>query len=52
MTPPHGNWQWWESREAKDATELIEELRDLGCHTTDIGDAMFEADPFWQEQLK
>jgi hypothetical protein len=27
--------------------ELIDKLRALGCHQTDIGDAFSEADPDW-----
>ncbi len=26
---------------------LIDRLRELGCHTTDIGDAFYLADPYW-----
>jgi hypothetical protein len=33
------------------ASELVEALRGLGCHTTDIGDAMYEADPFWLNRV-
>jgi len=25
-------------------------LEKIGCHQTDIGDALFEADPLWQER--
>jgi hypothetical protein len=28
--------------------DLIAALRDLGCHQTDIGDALDQADPEWQ----
>ena len=27
--------------------DLIEALRKLGCHQTDIGDAFYDADPNW-----
>lgn len=29
------------------ADALIDTLRDKGCHTTDITDALYEADPDW-----
>ena len=28
-----------------------DKLQELGCHTTDIGDAMFLADPLWLNRL-
>ena len=31
--------------------EVVRHLKDLGCHETDIGDAMFEADPLWLNRL-
>ena len=34
------------------AQALIDKLQELGCHTMDIGDAMFEADPMWLNRLK
>jgi len=30
--------------------ELIDALRALGCHTTDIGDAFYTADPNWLDE--
>jgi hypothetical protein len=27
--------------------DLVAALRRIACHTTDIGDAFFEADPHW-----
>jgi len=30
---------------------LIGALEQLGCHQTDIGDALYEADPFWLNKL-
>jgi hypothetical protein len=51
VSPPHGQATPWMSREPMTAQELIDKLQDLGCHTTDIGDAMFEADPLWLNRL-
>ncbi len=34
------------------ASKLIDVLRELGAHTTDITDALYEADPFWLNRLK
>jgi len=31
--------------------QLIEELKGLGCHQQDIGDALDAADPDWLEHL-
>jgi hypothetical protein len=46
VTPPHGDGTLWRSPElSRDA--LIAELRARGCHTTDIGDAFYEANPEW-----
>jgi hypothetical protein len=47
VTPPHGGEQTWTSPTALTRDELIEALRRLGCHTTDIGDAFYAADPDW-----
>jgi len=32
--------------------EIFDKLIDLGCHTTDISDAFYAADPFWTEREK
>jgi hypothetical protein len=37
----------WATSEPLTQRELIAKLRDLGCHTTDIGDAFYSADPDW-----
>ena len=50
VTPPHGSGTTWHTSGPVSVDELIEQLRGLGCHTTDIGDAFFEADPNWLDQ--
>lgn len=52
VTPPHGRGERWASPNRMSASELVDALRELGCHTTDISDAMFEADPFWLNRVK
>jgi len=52
MTPPHGRGVPWTSPEPMSAEALVEKLEDLGCHTSDIGDAMFHADPLWLNRVK
>jgi hypothetical protein len=47
VTPPHGGGKHWSSSQPVSAKELIEKLQSLGCHTTDIGDAFYAADPIW-----
>jgi hypothetical protein len=47
-TPPHGKEEWRNPRPLA-SSKLVEELRALGIHTTDIGDAFCEADPNWLE---
>jgi len=49
-TPPDSD-QYWETTTALTAKKIIAELRRVGCHTTDITDALYEADPFWQNRL-
>jgi len=46
VRPPHGS-ESWQSSEPLSRADLIEKLRGLGCHTTDIGDAFYAADPDW-----
>lgn len=31
--------------------ELIDELESMGCHQTDIGDALYDCDPNWLDRL-
>lgn len=52
VTPPHGGGRLWSSPEPMTASKLIDVLRVLGCHTTDITDALHEADPFWLDRGK
>jgi hypothetical protein len=40
VTPPHGNGKPWWSPHPMTASDLIDVLRDAGCHTTDITDAL------------
>ena len=47
-TPPHASREW-RTRQPMTAADLVAELRKLGCHPADIGDAFFEADPDWLE---
>jgi hypothetical protein len=51
VSPPHGGGRLWCSPEPLTADEVVERLQDWGCHQTDIGDAMFEADPLWLNRL-
>ena len=46
VTPPHSeaDWRSWERMTAR---ELVDQLRGLGCHATDIGDAFYAANPDW-----
>ena len=39
VTPPHGTGTSWTSLQPVNRDELIAQLRRLGCHETDIGDA-------------
>lgn len=52
VTPPHGRGEPWSTPAALPLQELVERLEELGCHQTDIGDALFEADPLWQERTQ
>ena len=45
VSPPHGSL--WRSTEPLTATEVLEKLSSLGCHSTDITDALYAADPGW-----
>lgn len=49
VTPPHGTDRHWLTDKPMDCDELIKSLIALGCHQTDIGDALYETDPNWQE---
>lgn len=45
VSPPHG--RSWQSTETRTATQVLEKLSDLGCHSTDITDALYAANPEW-----
>lgn len=48
-SPPHAQNDW-QTEKPLTIAELDAELRRLGCHQTDIGDAFCEADPEWVER--
>jgi hypothetical protein len=37
----------WSSSEPMSADQLVQELLKRGAHQTDIGDALYQADPDW-----
>jgi hypothetical protein len=45
VTPPHGGNNSWEVTEPQEVDTLVQKLLDIGCHQTDIGDALYEIDP-------
>ncbi|HYM24484.1 MAG TPA: GNAT family N-acetyltransferase [Vicinamibacterales bacterium] len=47
LTPPHTERRPTAEYGPMRAGALCDALRDAGCHTTDIADAMHEADPDW-----
>ena len=47
VSPPEG--AHWRSSSPVTAWEILERLSDLGCHSTDITDALYAADPGWAE---
>jgi hypothetical protein len=47
LSPPHG--PDWRSPSPLTATEVLRELVALGCHSTDVTDALYAADPSWAE---
>lgn len=49
VTSPEGGEEW-RAPAPMGLDELIEQLRRLGCHQTDIGDALYAADPDWLER--
>ena len=51
VTSPHGGGTNWSTIEPMELAELIKNLRALGCHQTDIGDALYQADPDWVSKL-
>lgn len=48
VSPPHA--ETWESPHLLTATEVLEELSKRGCHSTDITDALFAANPAWTHE--
>ena len=49
VTPPHGKQPFpWHTPAPLERSQLIKELVALGCHTTDIGDALDDADLAWE----
>ena len=46
LSPPEG--AFWRSTEALSATDVLAKLSSLGCHSTDITDALTAADPTWK----
>jgi hypothetical protein len=49
-TPPHVKASW-STTEPIPARQLIKELESRGCHQQDVGDALYEQDPNWVENL-
>ncbi len=45
VSPPEG--PYWRSTDPMTATEVLAKLSQLGCHSTDISDAVSAADPGW-----
>jgi hypothetical protein len=45
VSPPEG--PFWRSSEALTATDVLAKLSSLGCHSTNITDALSAADPNW-----
>lgn len=45
VSPPDG--PYWRSSTPMTPTEVLEKLSQLGCHSTDITDALYAADPDW-----
>jgi hypothetical protein len=50
VSPPHGAQPW--RTDGMSQHELIDALQRLGCHQTDIGDALEEADPGWVKRQR
>ncbi len=50
VSPPHGGSQRWTTNEPMTAAALVERLLASGCHQTDVGDAMYAADPDWLDR--
>jgi hypothetical protein len=50
VTPPHGGGRPWATTEPLSLDDVIAALRERGCHQRDIGDALYEADPTWDQE--
>ena len=48
VSPSHSS-EPWQSRGLLTATEVLEELSSRGCHSTDVTDALYAANPHWAE---
>jgi hypothetical protein len=48
LSPPEG--PTWRSSKPLTATEVLAKLTELGCHSTDITDALYDADPGWSRK--
>lgn len=46
VSPPHSREPWC-STGPLSATEVLETLSNLGCHSTEVTDALYAADPSW-----
>jgi hypothetical protein len=51
VSPPHGRARFWKSPGPTTVEQLAKQLRERGCHPTDIADALNEADPEWRFRL-
>lgn len=51
VTSPHAKRDW-STATPLPGRALTEQLLSLGCHQTDIGDAMYEQDPEWIQKLE
>lgn len=52
VSPPHGGGTAWETVRPVPIEDLIDQLTRRGCHQTDIGDALYDADPEWLLRLE
>jgi hypothetical protein len=51
VTGAPGRVRPWRSGEPLTAVEVVTFLEEIGCHPSDVGAAMFDADPLWMERL-
>jgi len=47
VSPPHA--ESWQSTRPMTATDVLAELSARGCHSTDITDALYAANPDWMQ---